>query len=236
MTLTLRDLKPFAEGGNRLCFVHPENPDLCVKVRRPDYTLADLRRSKGFPRNLKPLSSFDDNLEELKVMQRLQAEHGDRIYQHVSRCHGMQRTDLGNGLVSELIRDRNGPISLSVKMYLYEFGSTDDFTRELDRFCAFWEQYCVPSRQLLLHNLVAQRDQSGGVSRLVAIDAMGESALIPQRWWPRSWQRQRVEQKTQLLRQRVERWLREIAAGKTPSKMGRLLHDGTAQACQKDQI
>lgn len=166
-------------------------------------------------------------------MRRLQAKFGDRIFQHISRCHGMQDTDLGKGLSSELIRDANGPISLSVKMYLYEYGPTDDFNRELDRFCSFWEQNCVPSRQLLLHNLVAQRSESGEVCRLVAIDAMGDSSLIPQRWWPLAWQRRRVQQKTQLLRQRVQRWLGEIAAGKIPSKMGRLLHDGTHQAHPK---
>ena len=59
MTLVLTDHNPFAQGGNRLCFVHPEDSLRCIKVRRPDFTLEDRRREKGFPKNLKPLSSFE---------------------------------------------------------------------------------------------------------------------------------------------------------------------------------
>ncbi|MEE4252626.1 MAG: hypothetical protein V2I50_01140, partial [Desulfuromusa sp.] len=60
--IQLQTIEPFARGGNRLCFVHPEDSRLCIKVRRPDFTLEDRRRKKGFPKNLRPLSSFDDNL------------------------------------------------------------------------------------------------------------------------------------------------------------------------------
>src|SRR5690606_29292096 len=105
MTLQLASMQPFARGGHRLCFVHPDNPALCVKVRRPDFSLADRRRKKGFPKNLRPLSSFDDNAEEFRVMTDLERAFGEPLYKHVSRCHGFAATDMGPGLVSELIRN-----------------------------------------------------------------------------------------------------------------------------------
>ncbi len=113
--LLLKDLKPFAQGGNRLCFVHPENPELCIKVRRPDFTLADRRRKKGFPKNLRPLKSFDDNREEFLVMNKLERFSGLEVFDHISRCFGFVDTDMGKGLVSELIRDENRSISETLK-------------------------------------------------------------------------------------------------------------------------
>lgn len=227
MSLALSAAQPFAKGGNRLCFVHPENPQRCIKVRRPDFTLEDLRRSKGFPKNLRPLSSFDDNLEEYNVMNKLDQRFGEQLYRHVSRCHGFVDTDLGPGLQSELVRNQDGTIAYSMKQHLAEKGMTADLVRALDQFCDFWETLCIPSRQLLTHNIVAQCDAEGEVSRLVAIDGLGDPTLIPSHWLPNAWQRKRYHRKTQQLRTRVDKFMLELTSGKKPSEVGQLIHNGT---------
>ena len=33
--IVLSNSTPFAEGGNRKCYVHPNNPDRCLKVVHP---------------------------------------------------------------------------------------------------------------------------------------------------------------------------------------------------------
>ena len=33
--IDLDGLTPFAEGGNRKCFIHPDNPNRCLKVVHP---------------------------------------------------------------------------------------------------------------------------------------------------------------------------------------------------------
>ena len=33
--INLDEVTPFAEGGNRMCFVHPDNPNRCLKVIHP---------------------------------------------------------------------------------------------------------------------------------------------------------------------------------------------------------
>jgi PhoP regulatory network protein YrbL len=228
--LLLSRLAPFAQGGNRLCFVHPDDPLRCVKVRRPDFPLAALRKKKKFPKNLKPLSSFDDNLEEHRVMRMLDKHVGPALYQHLSHCYGFEETDLGRGLASELIRDASGRISYSLKQYLWEFGPTDSFEKALGEFCAFWTRHAIPSRDLLLHNIVAQRDANGEVSRLVVIDGLGSPGFWPYRWLPGSARRARAARKTVDLRARMRRYLDEIHSGKIPGKLGRLLHDGTGGA------
>lgn len=227
MTTILSSQKPFAKGGNRLCFVHPKDPSRCVKVRRPDFPLEALRRKKGFPKNLKPLSSFDDNLEEHRVMLDLSRRFGENLYRHVSRCFGFEESDLGKGLVSELIRDESGNISHSLKQYLWECGRTETFDRAVATFCAFWEQQAIPSRDLLLHNIVAQRSKDGEIQRLVVIDGLGSPGLIPDRYLPRFMRQARSRRKLLDFQQRTERYLLEIKNGKIPGQLGRLLHDGT---------
>ena len=228
MSLALTTQQPFAKGGNRLCFIHPEDPSRCIKVRRPDFTLEDLRRSKGFPKNLRPLSSFDDNLEEQQVMSRLHQRFGDTLYQHVSRCYGMVDTDMGPGLESELVRNADGKIAFSLKQQLVEVGMTPDLAQAIDQFCEFWETHCIPSRQLLPHNIVAQCNDQSNVTRLVTIDGLGDPTIIPVHWLPRSWQRKRYRGKTAQLRSRIEKFMQELQAGKQPSDMGKLMHDGTS--------
>lgn len=227
--LLLAQIAPFAQGGNRLCFVHPDDPLRCIKVRRPDFPLTALRKKKKFPKNLKPLSSFDDNLEEHHVMATLDKRIGPELYLHLSHCYGFEETDLGRGLTSELMRDASGSISYSLKQYLWEFGPTGSFEKALSELCEFWIKHTIPSRDLLLHNIVAQRDANDEVRRLVVIDGLGSPGLWPYQWLPASAQRARAIRKTVNLRVRMTRYLDEINSGKVPGKLGRLLHDGTGR-------
>jgi len=156
MTLQLSSLTPFARGGNRLCFVHPTHADRVIKVRRPDFTLADLRRKKGFPKNLRPLSSFDDNREEFAVMQDIARRLGEPAFALVSHCYGFEDTDMGRGLVSELIRDGDGRIARTLKQHIWDHGYGAELQAAVQRFGEAWAQVGVPSRDLLVHNLVVQ--------------------------------------------------------------------------------
>jgi hypothetical protein len=227
MRLELLGSKPFAIGGNRLCFIHPGRSDRCVKVRRPDFTLTDLRRKKGFPKNLRPLSSIDDNAEEYRVMMSLDRKFGRSVYKHVSECFGFEDTDLGKGLVSELICDPDGRISFSLKQYLWEHGRDESVDLALAQFCDFWQEHAIPSRTLLLHNLVAQRNENGGVARLVVIDGLGSPNLIPFHWLSNSVQSKKVGRKLEDLHTRFESYVKSCESGTVPSSVGRLIHDGT---------
>lgn len=223
--LKLKEEKPFAQGGNRLCFVHPDDPSLCVKVRRPDFTLVDLRRKKGFPKSLRPLSSFDDNLEEYQVMRSFDQRYGEAIYQHVSRCCGFVDTDLGKGLVSELIRDDDGGISQTLKKYIWDHGNSAKCVHAAETFSRFWQRHCVPSRDLLLHNIVVQlRDDD--IDRLVVIDGLGSSGLIPFYWLPQGMQRAKVERKISNFYMRIDKLVAQRTNDKLPGVHGELLHNG----------
>ena len=224
MTLQLKMVKPFAQGGNRLCFVHPQNRERCIKVRRPDFTLADCRRKKGFPKNLRPLAYFDDNRKEYRVIQQLQRSVGPSIFDHVYRCFGFVDTDLGPGLETELIRDADGLISLSLKQFLWEFGYTEPCRQAIEQLTAFWQGEKVPSRDLLTHNIVVQMGRQGAISRLVAIDGLGSPTLVPFRWLPQKIQVKRVATRLQRFESRLSEFVSNCTGGKQPSRVGMLIH------------
>lgn len=215
-------------GGKPALFCSPRNPKRCVKIRRPDFTLSDLRRRKGFPKNLKRLSSFDDNREEAEVIEKLQRRHGPELFQHVSHCYGFEETDSGRGLVTELMRDNKGSIASTLKKYLWDQGLTPDCRRAVDQLCSFWEAEGVMSRDLLLHNLVVQRRLDGSVERFVVIDGLGSSSLMPDYLMPARSRRAKARRKTRNLYQRIEHLL-SLRQGRFPGERGLLIHDGTGQ-------
>ena len=225
MTLQLKKVKPFAQGGNRLCFVHPDDPARCIKVRRPDFTLADCRRKKGFPRNLRPLSSFDDNREEFRVMTTLENRYGEVLFHHVSRCYGFEGTDMGRGLVSELIRNDDGRISETLKKYLWDHGMDDPIVSAVKRFTDFWLAEGVPSRDLLLHNIVVQIE-GGKIDRLVVIDGLGSSSFISALGLPRYFSQRKAQRKIDNLHVRIEQLLGLRGGDMFPGYHGLLIHDG----------
>ncbi|MEZ5511711.1 MAG: YrbL family protein [Gammaproteobacteria bacterium] len=55
MTVILSTEAPFARGGNRLCFVHPDFPDRVIKVQRPDFPLESADSARGFPKPAPPV-------------------------------------------------------------------------------------------------------------------------------------------------------------------------------------
>jgi len=225
--LLLKNLQPFARGGHRECYVHPEDPALCIKIRRPDFPLTALRKEKGFPRNLKPLSAFDDNVEEHRVLAEYQRRFGDPVFRHVSRSYGFIATDQGPGLVTELIRDAPGNIARTLKKALWEQGMSADIEQAIATLIATWEGFRVPSRDLLLHNIVAETDARGQVRRLVVIDGLGSPNLLPFYWLPKQLQQTKVARKTARFRESIRQLLEIRAAGKPfPGIRGELLHQG----------
>ncbi len=220
MTLSLKTKQAFAQGGNRLCFEYPGDPSRCIKVRRPDFTLEDLRRKKGFPKTLLPLSAFDDNQEEFEVITGLEKRQGDAVFEVISRCYGFEESDLGSGLVLELVRDADGRISQSLKAHIWFEGYNDDCRTAVELFCRRWLELQIPSRDLLLHNILVQKGVDGKIQRLVVIDGLGSPNIIPFNWLPSSIRRAKVERKVANLHQRIDDLLAKKERGAFPGNHG----------------
>jgi len=171
----------FTQGGNRLCFSHPEDSSKCIKVVRPDRTPELRRKQKKFPKNLKPLSRFDENRNELLEVERIERVIGEEAFELIPRYFGMIATDLGEGLCSEMIRDYDGKVSISIKQYLWVNGFSESLEKAFGSFSISWAALGMPSRDLLLHNIVVQKvldsQRNLVIYRLVVIDGLGWSGL-----------------------------------------------------------
>jgi hypothetical protein len=196
----------FARGGNRLIFIHPEDADACIKVQRPDRSPARKRAERRFPRNLRPLRHFDDNWQEQRVYRRLQHHIGSASFDYVPRLHGPVATNLGPGLCSELIRDDDGAISLPLKQYLWLHGQSAALTAALAEFHRGWQHLGMPSRALLLHNLVVQC-QGGVPARIVVIDGLGWPQPLTPAWWCRPLARRKARKRLAGLQRAILRLL-----------------------------
>ncbi|MGV6808230.1 MAG: YrbL family protein, partial [bacterium] len=175
----------FARGGNRLCFVDPRDPAFCVKVARPDRVAAIKRSEKSFPKNLKSLKAFDDNLQEYSVYKKIDQYIGEPAFNLIPRHKGLVDTNYGNGFVTEMIKDLDDRISISLKQYVWQFGVTPELSAALQTFVKSWSELGMPSRNLLLHNIVVEQGRTNADCgmRLVVIDGLGWPDLIPISYW-----------------------------------------------------
>lgn len=203
--------KAFTQGGNRLCFVDPRDAKHCIKVLRPDRTPRIRRRQKGFPKNLRPLSSFDENLQEYRVWQTIEKEIGEPAFDVISRCYGFVRTNYGNGLVMELIRDSDGKISKTLKQSLWEEGLTPAVENALSSFANAWAAIAMPSKKLLLHNMLLRKSNHG--HKIYVIDGLGWSSLLPLSKYIKWLAKKRSQKKIQDLQQLITEFLENKQQG-----------------------
>ena len=101
--IILSDIAPFAEGGNRKCFVHPDNPNKCLKVVHQGL-LEKIKKNKPWYKRARSLESFDDNLREENAYQQKAIINGDaNIWDHLAKWYGMKETDIGMASETELV-------------------------------------------------------------------------------------------------------------------------------------
>ena len=197
--VSLAGHEPFASGGNRLCYVHPSDPSRCVKVLRPGHGGVDMRRQAPAWKRFRPAWVFDENLREFRAYRRIGRLAGEYAWTHVPRCHGLVETDVGEGasIVTELVRNADGRISGCLKTKLRSTGNDPFFRQAVEAFAEFLRRTGVPTRDLLLHNLVAkERSECGnGAFTIMMIDGFGVAGQFPPIFRPRFLARIRTERK-----------------------------------------
>lgn len=198
----------FASGGNRLCFIHPDDSNLCIKVLRADRSPSIKRSKKKFPFNYRSLKNFDDNWQEWLVYEKINSCVGEPAYKMIPRCFGLVDTNLGQGLVSEVIKDDDGLISISLKQYLWTKGFDLDLRKVLDNFEKKWIFYGMPSRNLLDHNLVVKMKNSTP-SQLVVIDGLGWPDFLPLAYSFPSLAKRKAARKVARLRESIRKTIEE---------------------------
>jgi hypothetical protein len=175
--LQLKKTEPFATGGRRACYFHPDNPELCVKVARPDKHPSILRSVDPIWKRLRPVAYYDENLLDLKVQQIMEAKLGNTANAHFPKTQRLIKTDLGLGLVCELIRDHDGRISLSGKEFIMQHGFSNATDQALEELKNFITENFVLFRDPFPHNIVFQSRADGSL-RAVIIDGLDRRVFL----------------------------------------------------------
>ena len=110
--IKLSDCAPFASGASRLCFVHPQDSEKCVKVFRQGFDgESRLRRKSPLTKIFRSAADYDHSLCELQECNYLAQLGDERVWRHIPRHFGMIETDLGLGSVTQLLRNPDGAIA-----------------------------------------------------------------------------------------------------------------------------
>lgn len=200
--LTLGDLSPFAIGGTRRCFVHPEDSNKCIKVLRPDRTPQARRRLTTGVKRLRPVKHWDDQQKELAAYRQLLARDTPAIWQHIPEFFGSVETDLGLGIVTQVFRNFDGNFPRNLEQEV-PHGIDASLKAGIANFKSWLRRELVVTRDLLPHNIIVVRDSSQR-SRLMIVDGLGNSEWIPVSTWFRSFARRKIERKIAKFELRIE--------------------------------
>jgi hypothetical protein len=145
--------EPIGQGRERACYIHPEDPRLAIKM--PHGKVRDqTRRELIFYRKLK--------------------KRGIRGIPHLPDFHGLCETNLGRGIVVDLIRNYDGEISRPLNWYLEQGVPIEEFKEFLDEMKqSFLHNLIIFNHDMNIGNLLFQKS-STSTAQLVAIDGLGD--------------------------------------------------------------
>ncbi len=201
--LRLQGLEPFGVGGRRNCFVHPLDPKKCVKVLRNDE-----RRTVRHKKTIVPAHwrrEYNNNTHEMRILEDLEKRIGPAMASHLPRSYGLHPTDLGPGLVLDLVRDFDGRISRSIRELITIGYDVQKLRGSFDEFCDFLMEHLVLTRSLLDHNLVVSMREDGP-GPMFLIDGFGDPAWIPFSRWIPSLGRAKIQRRKEEAWQRFEKF------------------------------
>ena len=198
--INLDDITPFAEGGNRMCFVHPNNPNKCLKVVHPGLP-SKIKNSKSWYKRFRSIESFDDNLREQKAYDQKALKKDDPdMWTHLAKWYGMTETNIGMASETELITN-NGEIAETLETYLFREGITEEIKLAIEEFQTWLEKYLILTKNLIPHNLVISQQNERIIIKI--IDGLGSQAFIPLPNYSSFFAKRYVKRRIQLMWSRI---------------------------------
>ena len=151
------DSEPVGSGQERVCYAHPDDDRLLVKVQ------------KG--------SADKQTRRELALYRRL-ARRGMREFDHIPKFYGRVETNLGPGFVVDCIRDFDGELSKSLWWHFtrgYPVNEFEPYLEDLHRYLL--RRLVIFSVDMGRYNILFQK-LSTERARLVVIDGLGDHTAI----------------------------------------------------------
>jgi hypothetical protein len=149
--------EPIGTGRERACYVHPEDPRLAIKM---------------------PMGEVSDQTQRDLKFYRTLKKRGIKGIPHVPDYHGLCETNLGRGIVVDLVRNYDGEISRPLNWYLAQgvpIEEFDQFLQELKQ--SFLQNLIIFNHDMTIGNLLFQKTSTAS-AQLVAIDGLGDVVAI----------------------------------------------------------
>ncbi|MEX0605673.1 MAG: YrbL family protein [Marinobacter sp.] len=173
---------PFASGSNRHCFQHPDDPQHCLKIVRPENIEARFQRQTWLKKTLGKERLNDNRQEQIAHQQSvirhlLETRQETLIWAHLPKFYGTRNTTLGPANESQLILDSSGEPAITLETHLQHYGFGAPTRAAVTRFCEWLSTTGILTRNLLPHNLVVSDHQEE--LTLFLVDGLG-APLIPE--------------------------------------------------------
>ena len=199
--INLEGVRPFAEGGNRFCYVHPDNKNLCLKISKPE-VVKKMRSNAPWYKKLRSEQSFDDNFrEENAYQQRAIKKNPKKIWRHLARWHEFVETSKGLASCTELITN-NGKVALNLEEYLFSKGRTSEINNALKDFEMFLKETKLLTKNIIPHNLAVKENDSGLTLKI--IDGLGCMSFIPLPEISDAFAKRYIKRRIELMYSRIE--------------------------------
>ena len=146
-------------GRHRKCYKHPFNSNQCIKV---NYSGHNSQQSED-PKNYRLLQKNGID------------------WTHLAKFYGSCKTNIGVGLIFELIKDFNGRVSKSLDYKLKRgdfLNNCECLHKELFKLKEYTLEYLIFLRNISCRNILVQYP-SKEKYRLVIVDDIGCKELIP---------------------------------------------------------
>lgn len=149
----LKDEDLIAKGGERFCFVHPNDVNKVIKIV---YT-------QGVHNNQNELEfNYYSLLKKRKVN-----------FSHLVQCYGYVQTNKGLGLIFDRVMDYDGQPSKSFRYYLaHKLISVDEQKKLLEEFRVYLETNLILFVDTSLTNIFAQKISENQL-KIIIVDGLG---------------------------------------------------------------
>jgi hypothetical protein len=172
-----RNTTPFATGGKRFVFRHPDDPSLIVKVLQPAY----LRRQWSEPlsprRRMKRYKHLFSQFQEVREHIAICTVEG-RPPKYMQTLVGFMDTDYGPGLVYKAVFAPDGGFAPTLEDLVQSRRYTAEIAAAYAEFRAWLIEAPIVLTPLRPDNIVCARDEIGA-PYFVLIDGIGERGTIP---------------------------------------------------------
>jgi hypothetical protein len=174
--LNIKDQTPLAQGASRLVFEHPYDPDLIVKVIRPEVVEDRFGNNTKWYKKRRRFGRFISYIREIQEFLAV-SQASDVNAPFLQRIVGFARTDMGLGLVLEAVKWTDGTLAPSLRQLVHS-GKYDAATEQsLENFFEALLDSPVIISDLNMANLVYTHTEDRGYY-FVLIDGIGNNSLI----------------------------------------------------------